>query len=71
MSLLGYDSGLYMMKGILTHGADFAGQDVAIVPRQSDMHFEKAGTDGGYVNSSIWFIHYKPDKSIERLEIKH
>ena len=71
MALLGYDSGLYMMKGILTYGADFAGQDVSIVPRQSDMHFEKAGTDGGYVNSSIWFIHYKPDKSIERLEIKH
>lgn len=71
MSILGYDSGLYMMKGILTYGADFAGQDVPIVPRQSDMHFEKVGTDGGYINSSIWFIHYKPDKSIERLEIKH
>lgn len=68
MGLLGYDNGLYMMQAFLKYGRDYAGEDVKCGVHQSDMRFRRISAEGGYVNSALWFIHYKTDKTIERIE---
>ncbi len=70
MALLGYDSGICLMEGLLTYGMDFGGQQTKFPMYQSDIHFGKVMPDGGYINRCLWFIHYKPGgKSIEKLSL--
>ncbi len=70
MALLGYDSGMALMEGLLTHGKDFGAQSATLPMLQSDIQFDKPCASGGYVNRCMWFIHYKADgKSIEKLSL--
>lgn len=68
LALLGFDAGIYLMEGLRQFGADFGGQSVAVNGYQSHLHFEHTGCSrGGFVNSSMLFIHYGPDRTIEKL----
>lgn len=66
MELLGYDSGLCMMQGLLEHGKAFGEQKIDVPMLQSDILFEREGAAGGYINKCMWFIHYKPNHTIEK-----
>ena len=66
MELLGYDSGLCMMQGLLEHGKAFGEQKIDVPMLQSDILFEREGAAGGYTNKCLWFIHYKPNHTIEK-----
>ena len=66
MELLGYDSGLCMMQGLLEHGKSFGEQKIDVPMLQSDILFEREGAAGGYTNKCLWFIHYKPNHTIEK-----
>lgn len=66
MELLGYDSGLCMLTGILEYGKAFGEQLVDVNMIQSNIHFKRENSAGGYINKCMWFIHYKPDHTIER-----
>lgn len=67
MGLLGYDTGLFMMEGLMTYGKQFAAQELAVPLLQSDLHFVGSSQGGGYVNDCMQFIHYRRDGVIEKL----
>lgn len=67
MELLGYDSGICMMSGILKFGMDFGSQVSGAKMFQSDIRFGRLLPAGGYINQCLWFIHYKLDGTIEKI----
>lgn len=70
MALLGFDNGLHILEGLARYGEAFSTQHMPAVPYQSAMHFVRAGEKGGLINNHIWFVHYRPDGHIEKIEEK-
>lgn len=70
MSLLGYDTGMFWMNGLLKYGKDFSTQDVKTRSLQSDIRFVRVAESGGYVNNCMQFIHYRPDRMIEKISAR-
>lgn len=70
MALLGYDTGMFWMNGLLKYGKDFGQQDIATKNCQSDIRFRRVSDAGGYVNDCMQFIHYRPNRTIEKLSAK-
>lgn len=70
MAMLGYDAGIDFMYGLLTYGMEFSTQEVDKISYQSDIHYVKNGSKGGYVNDCVQFIHYRPDNIIEKIAPK-
>lgn len=74
MAPLGYDLALGMLGGMNSFGYDYGTQTpsvgtVAATPKlQSDLRFMVAGESGGYVNRSMWLVHFKTDKSIVKIQ---
>ena len=69
--LLGYDAGKYIMEGLLQYGDHFGIQDITVPHYQSAIRFVRPdGVSGGYVNGNILFIHYRTDRTIEKLEMQ-
>lgn len=70
MAPLGYDLALSLLGGMKQHGRSFATQYSAANAAkvlQSNIGFVKAAPNGGYVNRSMWLVHFKPDMSIVKL----
>lgn len=67
MALLGYDAGLQFMNGLKRYGKDFATQSVPAKFHQTDLHFSPTLKTGGYVNDCMYFIHYRPTRTIDKL----
>lgn len=72
MALLGHDCGLVTIEGLLKEGKDFPANSFGMPQGllQSEVAFEKIGSNGGFVNSSIWLIHYKQDRTIEKIQAR-
>ena len=70
MFMLGYDSGLTFMNGLAQFGKDFNTQDLGLPLQQSDIAFKKISNNGGFINASMWFIHYRTDFEIEKIAEK-
>lgn len=68
--VLGYDTGIYFLTMLMTQGKDFQNKVGAASPRtlQTPFSFTKSSPTGGYQNSGFYFIHYKPDGVIEKIE---
>jgi len=69
---LGYDTGLYFLTALKQYGSSFDNNISRIdVPTlQSSIHFEKVNNkNGGYTNNGIYFIHYKENSSLEKINI--
>lgn len=69
MGLLGYDTALFMMQGLLKYGDDFATQELPENMLQSDLHFVRPDEDAGCINDCMQFIHYRRDCVIEKITI--
>lgn len=73
MAPLGYDFAGAMLSGMAKYGHDFTTQRLTGLPYanpnllQSQIQFIPANESGGYVNSSYWLIHFRPDLSITKL----
>lgn len=70
MHILGYEIGLYFIPAIQNNNNDF---NVGISPRdgiQSCFDFKRISNWGGFVNSSVYLINYKPNRTIEKMVIK-
>lgn len=67
MALLGHDMGMYLLDGLQRYGAAFATQPVHTRTLQSQIDFVRTATGGGLVNASMQFIHFRTDRSIEKL----
>lgn len=69
---LGYDMGLFFLTALKDQGSNFeAGLNrIHVQSLQSAIYFAPARNDnGGYINNGIYFVHYKVDSNIEKLEI--
>ena len=67
MALLGYDTGLHMLRGIAQNGSNFNTQATGTGQLQSEVRFERIEQDGGLINNSLFFIHYRPDRLIDKI----
>ena len=67
MFMLGYDTGLTFINGLSRYGSHFNHQDLKLTLQQSDIAFKKISNQGGYINSSLWFVHYRNDYQIEKV----
>lgn len=70
MALLGYDTGLHLLSGIIKNGKAFSTQATAAQQLQSRIRFVRTEQDGGLFSSSLFFIHYKTDGSTDRITEK-
>ena len=70
MGLLGYDTGLQMLQGILKYGEKYNVQGTEKGLLQSNLRFGRTEEDGGYINQSMFLIHYKPNRTIDKITAK-
>lgn len=72
MAPLGYDFSIGFLGGIATYGYSFGNTDprpntVAALPKlQNEMRFVLAQPNGGYVNRSMWLVHFRNDMTITK-----
>lgn len=68
--MLGYDTGLYFLTAYLNFGRDFENKmnNLSVPSLQTPFTFERARTDGGFMNNGFFLIHYKSNGSIDKIE---
>jgi len=69
-AFLGYDAAVYFMTALNTYGSSFD-ENIArirVSTMQSAVFFEPDIKDGGYVNTGVYFVRFKPDRSFEKTE---
>lgn len=68
-AVTGFDHAMFFIKGMELHGKKFSGAagTVGYVPVQTPLKFEKIG-NGGYRNTTLMFVHYKPTHQIETIK---
>lgn len=59
MFLLGYDAGIRLMTGLMNYGKDYAQQIIKTTALQHNISFIQVAPNSGYVNNSMYFIHYR------------
>lgn len=70
---LGYDAGLYFLTALNKYGSSFENEAsrIKVATAQSAIHFERDGEQGGYINRGLYFIHYKTNSDIEKIDISN
>lgn len=63
--LLGYDAGKYFLKSICENGKELNSMNMEYEGLQNAFNFERVSNWSGYVNKSLYFIHFTPDNKIE------
>ena len=65
-ALLGYDTGKYFLSAMHKYGYDFQSSISSFYQPglQMDFHFERANYWSGFVNKSIYFIHFGTDSNV-------
>ncbi|GAB6008301.1 LysM peptidoglycan-binding domain-containing protein [Dysgonomonas reticulitermitis] len=69
---LGYDSGLFFLTALKQYGSGFESDltKMKVQPLQSAVNFERVnGKGGGYINNGLYFVHYKTNSVIEKVDI--
>ena len=71
-AMLGYDTGYYFLLAASTYGKDMAENinDIEFTPIQTGFNFERVNNWGGMVNKKFYFIHYRPDFLIEKINFE-
>ncbi len=63
-AITGYDHGMFFIKGIGKYGKNFNGAEADKNALQTPMHFARTGTNGGFRNTSLMFVHYNRNSTI-------
>lgn len=68
---LGYDAGLFFLTALNKYGSNFETEvnRIKVPTIQSAIHFNKNSAQGGYINKGLYFIHYKANSDIEKIDI--
>lgn len=69
---LGYDAGLFFLTALKQYGSEFGSNltKMKVQPLQSAVNFERANSKGGgYINNGLYFVHYKTNSVIEKVDI--
>lgn len=69
-SMLGYDTGYVFLLAISKFGNDMAKRinQISFTPVQTGFKFERVNNWGGMVNKKIYFVHYTPEYTIEKID---
>ena len=69
---LGYDAGLFFLTALKQYGSEFESNltKMEVQTLQSAINFERVnGKGGGYINNGLYFVHYKTNSGIEKVDI--
>lgn len=68
---MGYDTGILFLSALQKYKTDFPERinDVQVNPLQTALYFEPVGNEGGYINTGIYFVNFRPDGSVVKNEI--
>ncbi|MDR1090068.1 MAG: LysM peptidoglycan-binding domain-containing protein [Prevotella sp.] len=69
---LGYDAGLFFLTALKQYGSEFESDltKIKVQTLQSAINFKHTnGKGGGYINNGLYFVHYKTNSSIEKVDI--
>lgn len=69
MFLLGYDFGMYALSR-LTELKDFVHSSITVPHYQTEFRFERPAPGTGYVNTCMFLLHYKTDRSLDKIAIR-
>lgn len=68
---LGYDTGLYFLTAFNKHANFFENKisSITVPTLQSAIHFDQPNNNrSGYINNGLYFVHYKKDSTIEKID---
>ena len=65
--LLGFDAGMYFLKAMSKNNNDFNKSKFEYNGIQNDFKFERISNWSGFINKSIYFIHFTPHSTIEKV----
>lgn len=70
---LGYDAGLFFLTALNRYGSSFETEinSLKAPTIQSAIRFEKQSEQGGYINKGLYFVHYKANSDIEKIDINN
>jgi hypothetical protein len=70
--ILGYDTGLYFLKGLSTFGNQFDDEadNVKTKSIQTGFYMKRVNNWGGFINQKIFFIHYNTNSIVEKIEFE-
>ena len=70
--LLGFDIGIYFLNALNRYGKNFE-NSISYVPSsslQTDFKFDRIYNWGGFINKNLYFVHFTPLYTIERISVK-
>lgn len=69
-SMLGYDTGLFFIKASHLFGSKSIRQIASyrLKSIQTGFNFKKASETGGYINQNVYFVNFRPDYTIQKID---
>ena len=70
--LLGFDTGIYFLTALHRYGKniDREIENMTSNSLQTDFKFRRINNWSGFINKSLYFVHFTPYYTIERIAIK-
>lgn len=70
-AVLGYDIGNYFLQALCSNGSAFdtALGELTSQSLQTDLFFERNNSGSGYVNKSLYFVHFAPSRTIYKYKL--
>lgn len=65
--LLGFDCGMFFITQLDKNGRNFVNIPSKYQGIQNDFNFERVNNWGGFINESLYFIHFSPNNVIEKI----
>lgn len=65
--LLGFDSGMYFLNAVANNDNDFNHAQNIHHGIQNDFNFERVSNWSGFINKSLYFVHFTPYSTIEKI----
>lgn len=66
-AIQGYDYAMYFIRGVKRSRAGFNGAEAAKRAVQTQLHFARAASGGGYQNTAFMFVHFNRNRSISTI----
>lgn len=63
---LGFDSGMFFIRSLNEYGKNFPANPTSYDGIQNSFKFNRISNWGGFMNNSVYFIHFEPDGSVNK-----
>jgi len=70
--MFGYDTGMYFIQLINKYGSNFDSNinGIRYTGVQTDFFFERVNNWGGFINTNMFFVNYRPDYTISKIIVR-